>query len=569
MKKIELLAPAGSLPNLKAAVYSGADAVYLGMSRFNAREYAMNFNSAYLKEAIKICKSNNVKVYLAANTLVKNSEISDFFKQMKYAYEQGIDSVIIQDPSFIEIIRKSFPGLRVHMSTQAGIMNSYHANLFNADRIILARELDKKNIEMLRAKCGKELEIFVHGALCACISGSCLFSSLLGGRSGNRGKCAQPCRKRYNNSFLFSARELCLIDKLPEIIRLGINSLKIEGRMRTPFYTATATAVYREAIDSYYNGKFQVTSEMRKLLESAFSREFTEGKLSNQEVFNTKRAEGFSNIKEQFYEVKSKAINFEKREAMLEIPEAKLKNSEKKQLIVRVYNEKEALIASKYADIICIDLFDENFNELRKKAAGKPVYAVTPRIMFDEDIVKIDEKIRHLKPDGIIAGNLGILNMNFDIPIILDYNLNCFNDIQIGYYEKLGAKPIISPELSIKELENFKNKNFAVLVHGKIRLMTLAHKIPEGKIIDEKGFNFYIKAIPRGVEVINEKELGLFNKTRNLIKAGINQLYIDTESDSHYEEILKIYSDLLAGERARAADIEKQYVLGWSRQGVL
>jgi len=568
MKKIELLAPAGSLPNLKAAVYSGADAVYLGMNRFNAREYAMNFNAAYLKEAVKICKSNNVKVYLAANTLVKNSEIDDFLKQMKYAYEQGIDSVIIQDPSFIEVIRKSFPGLKIHISTQAGIMNSAHANLFNADRIILARELDKKNIETLRAKCSKELEIFVHGALCACVSGSCLFSSLLGGRSGNRGKCAQPCRKCYNNSFLFSTKELSLIDKLPEIIKLGINSLKIEGRMRTPYYTATATSVYRKAIDSYYNGKFQVTPEMKKLLESAFSREFTEGKFSSQEVFNIKRAEGFSNIKEQFYEVKSKAINLEKREAKLEIPEIKSKNSDKKQLIVRVYNEKQAEIASKYADILCLDLFDENFNELRKKA-GKPVYTVTPRIMFDEDIAKIEEKIKHLKPDGIIAGNLGILKMNFDIPIILDYNLNCFNDLQLEYYENLGARPIISPELSIKELENFKNKNFIVFVHGKIRLMTLVHKIPEGTIRDEKGFNFYIKAIPRGAEVINEKELGLFNKTRNLISAGINQFYIDTESDHHYEEILKIYSDLLAGERAKAADIEKQYVLGWSKQGVL
>ena len=569
MKKIELLSPAGSLPNLKAAVCSGADAVYLGMSRFNAREYAMNFNMAYLKEAVKICKSNNVKVYLAANTLVNNSEISDFLKQMKYAYEQGIDSVIIQDPSFIEIIRKSFPGLRIHMSTQAGIMNSAHANIFNADRIILARELDKKNIEMLRAKCSKELEIFIHGALCTCVSGSCLFSSLLGGRSGNRGKCAQPCRKRYNNSFLFSTKELCLIDKLPEIIKLGINSLKIEGRMRTPYYTATVTSVYRKAIDSYYAGKFQVTSEMRKLLESAFSREFTEGRFSNQEVFNTKRAEGYSNIKEKMYEVASKPLKLEKREAKLEIPEAKPKNSEAKQLVVRVYNEKQAEIAEKYADIICIDLLDENFNELRKKAAGKPVYAVTPRIMFDEDIAKIEERIKHLKPDGILAGNLGILKMNLGIPVILDYNSNCFNDIQLEYYEKLGAKPIISPEISINELENFKNKNFLVFVHGKIRLMTLAHKLPEGRIKDEKGFNFYIKAIPRGIEVLNEKEIGLFNKTRNLIQAGINQFYIDTESDSHYEEILKIYSDLLAGERARAADIEKQYVLGWSKQGVL
>ncbi|MBS3163208.1 U32 family peptidase [Candidatus Woesearchaeota archaeon] len=567
MKKLELLAPAGSLGTLKAAVYSGADSVYLGMNKFNAREYATNFNEAYLKEAIKLCKSNNVKIYLTMNTLIKNCEIKAFLEQLKYAYEQGIDSVIIQDPCFIEIIRESFPGLRIHMSTQAGIMNSFHANLFSgADRINVARELDKTNIGLIRKKFNKEIEIFVHGALCACISGSCLFSSLLGGRSGNRGKCAQPCRKLYNNSYLLSTKDLCLIEKIPEIINLGINSVKIEGRMRTPYYVATTTSIYRKAVDSFYKGKFEVTTEMKNKLRTSFLRDFTQGEFSNEYVFNPNQVLKGSKIKEEMYEVKTNPINIEKRRANIKELKIKNKNSSGKQLIVRVYNERDALIAEKYADIIVLDLFHENFKEIEKKLK-KPIYAITPRIMFDSDIEKITNKIKELSPNGLIAGNLGIMNMGFNLPIILDYNSNCFNDLQLDYYQKLGAKPIMSQELSLNEIENFKNKDFIVFVHGKIRVMTLAHDLPELKLKDEHGFNFYIKKIFNGVEILNEKELGLFNQIKYMVKDGVNQLYVDTETN--IDEILHIYRDILYDKVPKVSKLKKKYVLGWSRQGVL
>jgi len=587
MKKIELLAPAGSLPNLKAAVSSGADSVYLGMTKFNAREFALNFNEEYFKEAIKICKSNNVKVYLTANTLIKNSEIEEFLNMIKYAYEQGIDSVIIQDPSMIEIIRKSFPLLRIHMSTQAGVMNSLHANLFDADRINLARELRKNNIESIRKNCKKEIEMFVHGALCACVSGSCLFSSLLGARSGNRGKCAQPCRKKYNGSFIISPKELCLMEKLPELIKMKIDSLKIEGRMRTPYYTATVTSVYRKAIDSFYTrnenvsgcpknksacffgeNKFKVTPDMKKLLESAFSREFTEGKFSGKDIFNPKQASGTSDIERKTYEVPVKEINLEKRKANIILPELISSQPEKKQMIVRVYSENDALIAAKYADIICVDMAHPRFKDIRAQTS-KPVYAVTPRIMFDSDIPIIKSKILDLKPAGLVAGNLGILKMNLNLPIILDYNSNCFNDLQVQYYSKLGAKPIISPELSLSELSKFKNKDFIVFVHGKIRLMTLAHKLPGGTMRDEKGFSFYTSAIQNGIEIINEKELGLFNRIRGLLKSGISQFYIDTENSKKLESTLRIYSDILEGKQVDTSYIKRYYVLGWSQTGAL
>jgi collagenase-like PrtC family protease len=567
MKKIELLSPAGSLPNLKAAICSGADAVYLGMNKFNARENAVNFNEKYFPDAIKLAKSNNVKVYLTMNTLIKNSEIHEFFRQLEYAYCNGIDGVIIQDPSFIEIIKSSFPGLRVHISTQAGVMNSSHANLFSkSDRINLARELSKENIISMKNRFGKEIEIFVHGALCVSVSGSCLFSSLLGG-SGNRGKCAQPCRKCYDGSYMLSTKELCLLDKLPEVIKLGVDSIKIEGRMRTPYYVAAATAIYRQAIDMFYDGKFKITDAMREELRNAFSREFTEGKFSGSPIFNTEKASGTKNVKEKtFYDAKMKIFEIEKRYPKIAIPQIEDKHSSGKRLIARVYNMKDALIADKYADIICLDIFDKHFGAIRDKIQ-KPIYAFTPRIMFDSDLKLIESRIRELKPNGLIAGNAGILGMKLGLPTILDYNSNGFNDLQLDYFAKLGSQAIISPELSIGEMSKFKNKDFVAFVHGKIRLMNLAHEMKEGKIKDERGFGFYVNRIFNGTEILNGKELGLFDEVKKLTKAGINQLYVDTDCD--IEEVLNAYRQILDGKEIDVSGLQEDYVLGWAENGVM
>ena len=568
MKKIELLSPVGSLANLKAAVESGADAVYLGLNKFNAREFATNFNKDYFEEAIKICKSNNVKLFLTMNTLIKNSEINEFFKQLKFAYEQGIDSVIIQDPGFIDIIKKSFPGLNVHISTQAGVMNSNHANLFSsADRIVLAREIERKNLQSMRNNVKNELEIFIHGALCVCISGSCLFSSFIGGRSGNRGKCAQPCRKKYNDCFYLSTKELCLIDEIPELIKMGIDSLKIEGRMRTPYYVATTTGVYRNAIDSYYKNDFKITDEMKNRLMTAFSREFTKGCYSGDDIINKHNSSGSSFITKQTYEVKTRLIELEERKSNLQLPNISNNESPSKRLLVRVYNKSDAISAAvSGADIIYYDIFSKDFSEV-KKSIKIPLYAVTPRIMFDSDIPMIEKTIKEKQPDGILAGNMGIFNLKLNLPIHLDYNCNCFNDYNLNYLEKLNAFPIISPELSIKEQIEFKNKKFAVFVHGKIRLMTLVHKLQDSVITDEKGFKFFIDKIHNGSEILNEKELGLFNKIRPLLKSGINNIFIDTQTN--VSEIVKIYRQILDGKTIDVTKLKNDYVLGWSVKGVL
>lgn len=273
----ELLSPAGSWDCLLAAVTNGADAVYLGTQEFNARVHARNFSFEELDQAIKYCHKHGVRIYLTMNTLVKNNEIKRFFNTLYNSYTLDIDGVIIQHISFLEIIKNNFPGLKVFISTQAGIGNTSSTSLLkSADRIILPRELSLEEVRKI-TNSGISAEVFVHGALCFSYSGLCLFSSFVSNRSGNRGYCAQLCRQKYNSSYLLSTKELCLARRIPELIQAGITGFKIEGRMRSPLYVAVATRLYRKAIDSFLAGKFEVSQKEMAEIEVVFNREFTEG----------------------------------------------------------------------------------------------------------------------------------------------------------------------------------------------------------------------------------------------------------------------------------------------------
>lgn len=275
--KPELLAPAGDLESLQAAVINGADAVYLGTREFNARVNARNFSLEELVRAVQYCHNQGVKVYLTLNTLVKNSELARFFETLSRSYSTGIDGVILQHISFVDIIKKNFPDLSVFISTQGAIGNIAAAGLMKtADRIILPREMPLSEIKKM-VNAGAKVEIFVHGALCFSYSGLCLFSSFVAGRSGNRGCCAQLCRQKYNGGYPMSTKELCLVRRIPEFIKAGILAYKIEGRMRSPLYVAVATRLYRKAIDSYLAGEFQLPQKEMEEIEVVFNREFTEG----------------------------------------------------------------------------------------------------------------------------------------------------------------------------------------------------------------------------------------------------------------------------------------------------
>lgn len=261
MKVPELLSPVGDLECLKAAVQNGANTVYLGASSFNARARATNFNNENLKEAILYAKLRNVKVNLTLNTLLKENELNEAISLAVFAYNCGVDAIIIQDLGLAKFLHTNYPEITLHASTQMTVHNLEgvkQLEAFGFKRVVLSRELSISEIEYIRKNTNVELEVFIHGALCISYSGQCLFSSMVGNRSGNRGMCAQPCRLPYelysnknllDKGFLLSPRDQSAIDFLPALIKSGIDCFKIEGRLKAPEYVATVTKIYRKYID--------------------------------------------------------------------------------------------------------------------------------------------------------------------------------------------------------------------------------------------------------------------------------------------------------------------------------
>lgn len=291
MKKIELLAPAGSIESLHAAVQAGAGAVYLGGNKFSARAYASNFDNENMTKAVEYCHLYNVKIYVTINTILKEDEVKEALEYAEFLYKIGVDALIIQDLGFANLIRKNLPNFELHASTQMTIHNAEGALFLRKlgfKRIVLSRELSLKEIGHISKELGIETEIFVHGALCVCYSGQCLMSSMIGGRSGNRGRCAQSCRlpnsiinrktMEERKGYLLSPKDICTIEDIRDIVESGTSSLKIEGRMKRAEYVAGVVQSYRKAIDSALNSEglerkeFSSKKEKKKLLQ-LFNRE--------------------------------------------------------------------------------------------------------------------------------------------------------------------------------------------------------------------------------------------------------------------------------------------------------
>ena len=257
-KDFELLAPAGSLEILKGVIESGADAVYVGGSMFGARVYANNFTEEELLEAIDFAHLRGVKVYLTVNTLIKNSEFSKLYDYLLVYYKRGLDAVIVQDIGVVKAIHEYFPSMEIHTSTQMTVTGADGVRFlsqFGVTRVVMAREVSLAEMKRIHEETGMELEAFVHGALCYSYSGQCLFSSILGGRSGNRGRCAQPCRLPYTvegkkDEFILSLKDMCGIKALDKLHDAGVYSLKIEGRMKQLEYACGVVKYYRSYIDS-------------------------------------------------------------------------------------------------------------------------------------------------------------------------------------------------------------------------------------------------------------------------------------------------------------------------------
>ncbi|MFH1439071.1 MAG: U32 family peptidase [Candidatus Woesearchaeota archaeon] len=672
---------------------------------------ADNFNENNLSDAIDYCHKRKVKVYITLNILIKNNEIKNFLEQIKLAYDAGTDAVIIQDPCFIPLIKKNFPDISIHLSTQATSTNSFSVPKFSEEikstngikcaenvkyaknvkcdknikhakktinRVILPRELSLDEIKEISKH--HETEVFVHGALCFCYSGQCIFSSFAGGRSGNRGRCAQPCRKKYNNKYILSTKDLCTLPMLPDIIKAGVSSLKVEGRLRTPFYVATVACIYRKYIDLLFDKdeKFNFKSVDRYNIEDkdmddlflAFNRKFTTGfafndsivdsanldksaklakpinrglflgninsgkirlrkgikvgdgigiwsnddvighkieyiKLNGENiveadkgdeveinlgisedglsVYKTSSADSAVNLGDELPNINifSKKIQTKDKYEIsyLYVPIFNPKpNKDKTKIFIKVYNKKSAIEAAESgADVIYYDLFAENCINVKKLVDCK-FFVYTPCFVSDKDLPIILEKIKEIDPDGILVSDRGLLfylseNLDsFDKKIIhLDYSLNTFNDIDISYYNEFNAIPIISQELSFEEIKNLKDKNFIVLIHGDIILMSTKEPIRASLLIDEDERRFKVNCFKidgkcRYYQILNNKQIGLFNKTKDYLTCGVKFFFIDLKKDTG--KFVRIYKQILSNQAFDDKRIRKGYTTGHFNRGV-
>lgn len=635
MNKIELLAPAGNLESLKKAIEAGADSVYFGTDDFNARRQAENINSNNIKKAIEHCHENGIKAYLTMNTLIKNSEISRFFNALMNAYNSGIDAVIIQHLSFVPIIRKNFPELKIHISTQGNLENYHSINNTNADRVILPRELSLEEIKTIKKNTNIELEIFVHGAVCFSYSGQCLMSSMIGGRSGNRGLCAQPCRRMYNGTYLMSTKDLCLINEIPKIIEAGVSCIKIEGRMRSPEYVFTVTSIYRNAIEKYYNNNFHINENEIKSLKKAFNREFTQGLLMNKKdtiaaekpmdrglylgtynngmlrleedikqgmgvgIWKKDKVVGsrinyislYGNIVEVAKKgaivkinldaengdkiyltskedikneiiineniVRNKVIINRKKVLKYSLPKIEDSKYTGTKVFIKVHDIQGMLDALKFnPEIIYYNIDKEDVMDAKKKCTTK-FFLYLPRILTDEQIINYKKKIDEIKPDGILASNFGILNQNYITHI--DYNLNIFNDIDLWYFKKYA---ILSPELNLNEINNFKKTAF-VFVHGDLIVMATKQPIKEGVLKDEKEIEF-VSEKQNGYSVIyNSSTLGFFDE---ILKLKPKYLFFDLKENVY--KTLSIYDKIIKGEKVNTSKVRRGHTVGHLFRGV-
>ena len=494
IKKIELLSPVGDERGLKAAVNSGANGVYFGAKSFNAREYAAeNFDDKTIENAIKFAKLRNVKVYITVNTLVYNDEIDKAILLIKNIYDMGADAIIVQDLGIIDIVRNNL-NIPMHASTQMSCNNTYSVKLLEKlgiERVVLARETSIENIKEIRKNTSIELETFIHGALCVSFSGQCAYSYLHGGRSANRGACAQACRMEYSGGktdYPLSAKDLMTIDIIPNLIEAGINSFKIEGRAKRSEYVAITTSIYRKAIDFALQNKNIETEKYKESLIKIFNR----GGFSEGYYYNSKDI--FENYKPNHNgEFIGKITDYKKNKIYIKAD---------KELNVYdglSFGESGKIgmqISDLYKDNIRVKSGKGNLSfsaVLKNINVGDKVYRTTDKSQMDEaNIIIESDNFKHL------------LNLN----CIIDYDKKIKFKINSNYNEKLNLEYI--SDYLVEEAKNSETKE-SDIIKALSKTGGTVFKFENINII----INFEKPFIP--VKVLNEARRSIINSLEKIL----------------------------------------------------
>ena len=671
---LELLAPAGSMDALRAAVQNGANAVYLGCGTFNARQGAKNFTPQTLKDAVKYCHIRGVDVHLTLNTLVSDKELKEVSDLIRHAAECCVDAFIVQDLAVVQLCRQIAPHIPIHGSTQLTIHSLDGVRLCAAmgmKRVVLSRELNREEIRYICANSPIEIEVFAHGALCMCYSGQCYMSAMIGGRSGNRGRCAQPCRQSYGyhhweGKYPLSLKDNCLVHYLQELKEMGVASIKLEGRMKRPEYVATVTAVYRKAMD-----EGNVTKAMTDALMTAFNRQgFTDGYYTgrvNRKMFGIREEvhddpewlqaarnsyeagetplvdvkftamvtvdgssltvtdpEGRScQIQGPMPELARKialtgamlaervaktggtpyrcvevrthidpnliisaaAINAMRRDVLnqltvlrarredhpirrpvpfqkfpnpREMPGLTIQVTSREQLTPKLMNT-EALML-----YVPLHLILEDEKLLRKLQRRGRVGAVLPRIVHDDELPRLQQKLATLREVGIrdvLVGNLGLLQSCREAGLRIhgDFGLNIFNSGSANVLRELElASGTVSFEATLPQIRDMsKAVNMELIAYGRLPLMITEHCLIKNrtgecscqntstKLTDRTGAEFPIIKdgnTCRSV-LLNGKKLSWLDRQEDLAKLGIwaVRLYFTTENSREVDRVLSDY----------------------------
>ena len=494
IKKIELLSPVGDERGLKAAVNSGANGVYFGAKSFNAREYAAeNFDDKAIENAIKFAKLRNVKVYITVNTLVYNDEIDKAILLIKNIYDMGADAIIVQDLGIIDIVRENL-NIQMHASTQMSCNNTYSVKLLEKlgiERVVLARETSIENIKEIRKNTNIELETFIHGALCVSFSGQCAYSYLHGGRSANRGACAQPCRMEYSGgktNYPLSSKDLMTIDIIPDLISVGIDSFKIEGRAKRSEYVAITTSIYRKAIDFALQNKNIETEKYKESLIKIFNR----GGFSEGYYYNSKDI--FENYKPNHSgEFIGKIIAYKKNKIYIKA------NKELNVYDGLSFGESGKIgmqISDLYKDNIRVKNGKGNLSfsaVLKNINVGDKVYRTTDKSQMDEaNIIIESDNFKHL------------LNLN----CIIDYDKKIKFKINSNYNEKLNLEYI--SDYLVEEAKNSETKE-SDIIKALSKTGGTVFKFENINII----INFEKPFIP--VKVLNEARRSIINSLEKIL----------------------------------------------------
>ena len=549
----ELLSPAGSPQALDAAIKGGCDAVYFGGKAFNARINAKNFSNDDVLRSVEKCHAKNVRAYVTFNTLALDRELPEALEYAYFLYKAGVDALIITDLGLASQIRKYLPDFELHASTQCSAHNSYAASFLakhGFSRMVTSRESSKETLKTLVERSPVEIEAFVHGAMCVCQSGQCLMSSFIGGRSGNRGECAQPCRLPYNGSYPLSLKDMCLASHVTELSDMGIASLKIEGRMKSPEYVYSVTSVYRRLIDEHRNASSREIDRMAAVFSrDGFSDGYYTGKINNG-MLGVRSEEGKK--ASSAVSVKQKDLGYirrplEKKERTNVLPAYR-------QARTGVKKYDKPLVTARFYEpsVISGELpFDIVYLPLDKFDPAKANGVFLPPVIYDREADRYASALKRAVERGaehVLVGNIGHIEIAEKSGAVLhgDYRLNIFNTPFAKFFEDASEfdSLLLSPELTLPQIRDIPVRK-GVVVYGKVPLMTLEKRVGTDRLTDRKRVSFPVMNEAGRDIVFNSVPLYMLDKKGALRDSGIYEYHFifSNETPGEVKKIAEAWKD--------------------------